>query len=92
MAKHEMDPGTTYPPATEEYSLTGDALRNSDVQGGGVGTSPAPAHGMRRYPTEQPEEVPAGQPRASRTLLWSAASAVAGAAATLIGMRLARRR
>jgi hypothetical protein len=92
MAKHEMNPETVYPPSAPEYSLTGDALRNEQVQGGGVGTAPDPAGGMKRYPTEDPAEVSSSAGASTRRMVWSAAGALAGAAAAMIGMKLARRR
>jgi hypothetical protein len=53
--KHEMDPGTIFPTADPEYSLTGDALHQEEVEQGGVGTAPGPKEGMKRYPTEPPD-------------------------------------
>lgn len=54
--KHEMNPDTIFPPSEPEYSLTGDALHQEEIEQGGVGTAPGPKEGMRRYPTEEPEE------------------------------------
>jgi len=55
-ARHEMNPDTIFPPADPEYSLTGDALHREEIEQGGVGTSPAPKEGMKRYPTDSPDE------------------------------------
>jgi hypothetical protein len=92
MAEHEMNPRTIYPPSNPEYSLAGDALRQEQIRNGGVGTDPDPAAGMR-YATEPPEGSNAAtRRRAQRTAMWSAAGALAGAAAAMIGLRLAGRR
>ena len=50
-----MDPGTIFPTSDPEYSLTGDALHQEEVEQGGVGTAPGPKEGMKRYPTEPPD-------------------------------------
>lgn len=50
-----MDPATIFPAADPEYSLTGDALHQEEVEQGGVGTAPAPEDGMKRYPTDEPD-------------------------------------
>lgn len=85
----KLRPGTIFPTAHPEYSLTGDAIRQQDVQHGGVGTAPAPGEGgMLRYPTESPDA-----PRAAGSrVVWSAAGALAGVAVAMLGMKLARRR
>lgn len=70
-----------------EYSLTGEATRQSEIAGGGVGTAPAPGEGMRRYPTEPP-----GRDEPRTALRWSALGGVAGAGAALLLTRLWRRR
>ncbi|HSL21936.1 MAG TPA: hypothetical protein VK886_10405 [Vicinamibacterales bacterium] len=91
MAKQQMNRATVFPPSTPEYGLSGDAIRSEQVEGGGVGTAPAPGDGMRRYPTEPPApEVGAARrlsPRAGR-VGWSVVGAAAGAALALLGTRL----
>jgi hypothetical protein len=54
--RHEMNPETIFPTSDPEYSLTGDALHREEIEQGGVGTDPAPKEGMKRYPTESPDE------------------------------------
>jgi hypothetical protein len=93
MTDEPKSPGTVFPTADPEYSLTGDAIRQDQLREGGVGTAPAPGEGMHRYPTEPPtgnSSHRGGSP--GRTAMWSAAGALAGAAATMIGMKLAGRR
>ena len=74
-----------------EYSLTGEATRQEEITGGGVGTAPGPGEGMRRYPTEPPGRAPSGS-QPSTALRWSALGGVVGAGAALLLTRLWRRR
>jgi hypothetical protein len=91
MTDEPKSPGTVFPTSDPEYSLTGDAIRNDQVREGGVATDAAA--GMHRYPTEPPRPVSRNDSRTrNRTAMWSAAGVLAGAAATMIGMRLAGRR
>jgi hypothetical protein len=53
--KHEMNPATIFPTSDPEYSLTGDALHQDEIEQGGVGTAPGPKEGMKRYPTDPPD-------------------------------------
>ena len=53
--RHEMNPDTLFPSSDPEYSLTGDALHQEEIEEGGVGTNPAPKEGTKRYPTEPPD-------------------------------------
>ena len=90
MAKQEMNPATIFPPSAPEYGLSGDAIRSEQIEGGGVGTEPAPGAGMRRYPTEPPSSEVAGVrktiPRTAG-IRWSLVGAAAGAALALFGRR-----
>src|SRR4051812_43749892 len=51
-------------------SVAGEAIRFDDVAAGGVGASPDPAHGMLRYPSEDPASPPAVNLASSRGLNW----------------------
>jgi hypothetical protein len=74
-----------------EYSLTGDTVRSEQIRDGGVGTAPAPAGGMKRYPTEPPAgEARGGRRRAA--LGWSALGGAAGAGLSMLLMKLRHRR
>jgi hypothetical protein len=85
----EMDRKTIYPPAEPEYGLSGDAVRREQIEGGGVGTAPAPAEGMLRYPTE-PATSRAGVRHALSSARWPVLGAVLGAGGALWWMRRRR--
>lgn len=94
MAKQQMNPATIFPPSSPEYGLSGDSIRSEQIEGGGVGTAPAPGDGMHRYPTEPPlSETRAARQKGSRAAAtrWSVLGAAAGAALALVGTRLLRR-
>lgn len=55
--RHETNPGTIFPTSHPEYSLTGDALHQDEIEQGGVGTAPGPKEGMKRYPTDSPDSA-----------------------------------
>jgi hypothetical protein len=47
-------------------SVAGDAIRFEQVAAGGVGAGPDPAHGMIRYPSEDPASAPAADLTSAR--------------------------
>lgn len=66
-------------------NVAGNAIRFDQIEGGGVGTAPAPAGGMQRFPTEPPPS-PASAAVAS---FWNwALGFVAGIAAMAMWRRL----
>lgn len=73
----EMDRDTIYPPSEPEYGLAGDAIRREQIEGGGVGTEPSPAEGMRRHPSEAPP-ARVGPKRAFGAVRWPALAALLG--------------
>jgi len=74
-------------------SSAAQAIRSPVIAGGGVGSAPAPDHGMIRYPTEPPDPPSATEDRRVSGGNWRAGviGAAAGAAAA-IGVELLRRR
>jgi hypothetical protein len=75
-------------------SVAADATRSDEISGGGAGTHPGPATGMRRYPTEAPG-ILEGSPRgAEQSATWRAGliGAAAGFAGAAIVGALSRRR
>jgi hypothetical protein len=85
----EMNRETVYPPAQPEYSLSGEALRQEDIEAGGVGAAPSPADGMHRYPTEAPPRPERSWPP---SLGWTTLGGVAGAIGAALWMRRRTRR
>jgi hypothetical protein len=78
-------------------STGGDAIRSDDVIAGGVGAGPAPADGMTRYPSDDPESAAdtatPERPRPDwRGTLIGAAAGLAGAAIAGSLSRRGRRR
>lgn len=45
-------PGLSRDEAQNDNDVPGDAIRRDQVAGGGVGSNPDPAEGMKKYPTE----------------------------------------
>jgi hypothetical protein len=75
-------------------SASNQAIRGADIAGGGMGSEPDPAQGMRRYPTEDPaapETVARATKQGSK---WRGGiiGAAAGLAGAAVFAGLSRRR
>jgi hypothetical protein len=72
-----------------EDNVAGNAIRFDQIEEGGVGTAPAPAVGMQRFPTEPP---PSRADDTTRSRGWNWSGSAMGFLAGIAAMAMWRRR